>query len=111
MNRTVAHRLQRLLIRYDQRLAKLREQRRRARRERMEAWEALCRIRSQQAEMDLATAPYSRAPAYSWQMERKEEARKARKRGRAERAKLEAARRQREQDEAPPSDMEVWAKL
>jgi hypothetical protein len=92
-NRRVAYRLQRLLLRYDQRLAELQEQRRRARRERMEAWERLSAIRSQQAEMDLAIAPRSNAPAFSWQMERCEEQRKARKRARAERALRETTGR------------------
>ncbi len=111
MNRSVAHRLQRALIRYDQRLAELDGYRRRAQRERGEAWERLSAIRSLQAEIDLATAPHTRAPAYSWQQEQREEQRRARKRARAERAKLEAARRQRERDEAPMADMDVWAKL
>jgi hypothetical protein len=64
-----------------------------------------------QAEIDLATAPHSRAPAYSWQMERKQEAKEARRKARKERALREAARRKLEQESAPMDDMQVWAKL
>ena len=110
----IKHRLARLHATYERRLAELDRQRERARLERLAAWERLSRIRSEQADMDLSIGIRTpHAPAYSWQMERRQEAAQARRQLRLERAERERtrARAQAERDAAQLSDMEVWAQL